>query len=208
MFKYPRTLHLPFSKGKTVDDKVLSDCSCFEGKEIVATIKFDGENTTAYANGHIHARSLDSANHPSRNWVKGFLSTKIIELPQGWRICGENLYAKHSIHYKNLKSYFYMFSVWNSDNECLSWDDTIIWSELLEIVLVPVLYRGLWDEEIIKKLYNKQIDNNECEGFVVRLARSFSYENFVSSVGKYVRTDHVQTNDHWMYSKIIKNDLS
>lgn len=36
---------------------------------VVITEKMDGENTTLYRDG-LHARSLDSRHHPSRNWVK------------------------------------------------------------------------------------------------------------------------------------------
>lgn len=41
----------------------------FLGQEVVVTEKIDGENTTMYPD-HIHARSLDSNHHPSRNIVK------------------------------------------------------------------------------------------------------------------------------------------
>lgn len=43
-YKYPRTYHLSSSPGKTSDDKVISDMSEFEGKEVVVTEKMDGEN--------------------------------------------------------------------------------------------------------------------------------------------------------------------
>ena len=58
-YKYPRTPHLPWSPGKTNDDKVLKDTSHFLGKEIVMSLKMDGEATTLY-NNHMHARSIDS----------------------------------------------------------------------------------------------------------------------------------------------------
>ena len=54
--KYGRTMHLPFSPGIHDDDKALKDCSQFFGKQVICTEKADGENTTAYANGHVHAR--------------------------------------------------------------------------------------------------------------------------------------------------------
>ncbi len=38
-------------------------------KTVIATLKLDGENTTMYSD-HIHARSLDSAHHPSRTMIK------------------------------------------------------------------------------------------------------------------------------------------
>lgn len=66
--KYPRTLHLPWSLGRTSDDKVLSSMDHFSGREVVVTEKMDGENTTIYSDG-LHARSTTSQRHPSRSWV-------------------------------------------------------------------------------------------------------------------------------------------
>lgn len=124
LYKYPRTFHLPWSEGATQDDKITNDLSLFE-KEIVVTIKMDGENTTCYSD-YIHARSLDSRNHVSRNWVKAFHATFKHNIPIGWRICGENLFAQHSIRYDNLESYFYLFSIWDDNNNCLNWADTLV----------------------------------------------------------------------------------
>lgn len=206
--KYGRTYHLPWSKGITSDDKIMRDTSLFERKWVILTEKMDGENTSMYTD-YIHARSIDSNNHPSRNWVKGFWSTFAHDIPNGWRICGENLYAKHSIHYTKengnpLKSYFYMFSVWDELNYCLSWDETVEWAFLLGIELVPVIYEGIWDEDVIK---NIKINDNS-EGYVVRLKDSFHYSEFRNSIAKNVRANHVQTSQHWTKSKIIKNDIT
>ena len=83
----------------------------------------DGENTSLYQNAY-HARSVESRGHPSRSRVKSFHAQIQGDIPSGWRICGENLYATHSIKYENLKSYFLGFSVWNEQNMCLSWEET------------------------------------------------------------------------------------
>lgn len=106
--KYPRSYHLPWSEGKTKDDRTIPDCSQFEGKEVVVTVKLDGENTSIYPD-YIHARSIDGRNHWSRSWVKNLQGRIGYQLDQGWRICGENLYAKHSIKYDDLEDYFYVF---------------------------------------------------------------------------------------------------
>ena len=71
--KYPRTWHLPWSPGATKDDRVLPDTAHFNSQEVVVTVKMDGENTTLYPD-YLHARSLDSRNHPSRNWIKNLHS--------------------------------------------------------------------------------------------------------------------------------------
>lgn len=73
--KYPRTLHLPSSEGITNSDKVLTDVSVLHNKYWIITEKMDGENTTMMKDC-IYARSLDSINHPSRNWVVGLQGCK------------------------------------------------------------------------------------------------------------------------------------
>lgn len=204
--KYPRTYHLPWSMTKSKDDRVLENCDQFKGKEVVVTLKFDGENTTMY-NDYIHARSINSGNHESRNFVKRTHSQIMADIPENWRICGENVYAKHSIHYKDLDAYFYIFSVWNNQNMCLSWDETKEYSQLFDLPTVPVLYEGIFNENIIKKLAQTHFEGNEMEGYVVRLKESFSYKDFKKSMAKYVRANHVTTHGHWMRQQVIPNLL-
>lgn len=203
--KYPRTHHLPFSPGATSDDKMLRSCDHFEGREVVVTMKMDGENCSLYTDG-FHARSLDSRHHPSRDWVAQFHAEVGYNIPQGWRVCGENLYARHSIAYTDLPSFFLGFSVWNELNQSLSWDDTLEMLELLGIQSVPVLYRGPFDEAAIRKLVTT-LDLARQEGVVVRITDAFHYDDFSKSVAKWVRPAHVQTETHWMHAAIVPNRL-
>lgn len=203
--KYPRTYHLPWSEGLQDDDRMMESTSTFIGRDVVVTEKLDGENTSMYTN-HIHARSLDSRNHPSRNWVKNFWSGIAYNIPEGYRICGENMFAQHSIPYTNLGTYFFGFSVWNQDI-CLSWEETLRWFDLLGITPVPILYYGAYDEQLVQNLW-KGVDPSKHEGYVVRLADSFTLQEFRSSVGKFVRKNHVQTPNHWMHdTSITQNGL-
>ena len=205
--KYPRTYHLPWSKGIGKDDKVHKNMNNFLDKRVIVTTKLDGENTSLYKN-YYHARSVDSKNHPSRNWAKALHATFAHDIPEGWRVCCENLYAKHSIHYDNLKSYLYGISVWNDRNECLSWDESIEWFSLLGIPSVPVIYDGIYDEQKIMDLYDEDKDWETKEGYVLRLFDRFSYSKFKDSVGKYVRVNHITENNHnWMNKAIVPNKL-
>jgi hypothetical protein len=203
-YKYPRTPHLPWSLSVTSDDKVLQNIDHFLNKQVIVTEKRDGENTTWYRD-YTHARSIDSNNHPSRNINKRQWNDIRHEIPESYRICGENLYAKHSIYYKNLSSYFEVFSIWNQDNVCLSWNDTIEWCALLKLQIVPVIYKGIFDESLIKTF---KLDLENTEGYVIRLSEAFTYKDFSKSVAKFVRSNHVQTSEHWTNEKIIPNILS
>ena len=201
--KYPRTLHLPWSESISSDDKVLESVEVFLGKRVVVTEKMDGENTTLYSD-YIHARSLDSRHHISRDWVKGLWSSIKHNIPEGWRVCGENLYARHSISYNFLESYFLVFSIWDG-MLCLGWEDTISYSLMLGLRTVPILYIGEFSESVIKGLWRGR--NSNSEGYVVRLHESFNYSEFSNCVGKFVRQNHIQTGDSWSSSEVVKNSL-
>lgn len=211
--KYPRTYHLMCSESVGKDDRTLKSYDIFEGQQVVVTLKMDGENTTMYRD-NIHARSLDSKYHESRWWVNKLQSEIGHDIPEGWRICGENLYAKHTIQYQFLTSYFLVFSIWNDNNECLDWDDTLGWCDLLGLRHVPVLYEGIWNEKSILDNFPRNYEGDPCEGFVVRLRGSFQYGNFRSSVAKYVakkfRQDMEGTLDNfkpWYLRSVIRNQL-
>lgn len=207
-YKYPKTPHVPWSPGATNDDKIIQDLSPFEGKHVVVTLKMDGEATTMYPD-HIHARSIDSRDHPSRHWVKALHSSIKHTMPEGLRICGENLFAKHSIYYDDLPSYFMAYSVW-SPKECLDWHSTLFWTNKFNLEVVPVLWQGDWSykcnmEELLTALFEPYKDTHE--GYVVRTYEEFKYEDFGLYVAKYVRANHVQTDKHWLNKPIVKNNL-
>ena len=206
LYKYPRTPHLPWSETKSDrDDKVLSSLDHFVGLEVVVTEKLDGENTSMYP-AHYHARSMESKNHPSRTLLKQHHASLRHNIPEGWRLCGENVYARHSIYYDRLTAYFFVIGIYNQDNICISWDETLEYAALLALPTVPVLYEGVWDEEAIRALWPRpSVFGDTCEGYVVRTRKGFSHVDFSSNVAKYVRKNHVQTSAHWMLEAVVPN---
>ncbi|MGW1881177.1 RNA ligase family protein [Streptomyces sp. NPDC001970] len=200
---YPRTPHLPWSPGAAADDTRVVDLSGLVGREVVVTEKLDGENTTLYADG-LHARSLDSAHHPSRAWVKALQGRIGHGIPAGWRICGENLYARHSLAYEELESWFYGFSVWDGAGRCLDWDRTEGFLRGLGVPVPAVLWRGVFDEKALRGI---KPETARQEGYVVRTADGFPADEFARRVAKWVRPGHVQTDTHWMHSAVVENGL-
>ena len=194
--KYPRSYHLSWSPGVTKDDRVQHDLSVCEGEEVVVTRKLDGENTTMYGD-HIHARSLEYAPRVDRDRVKALHATIAHEIPDGWRICGENLWAEHSIRYEDLPAVFFVFSIWNERNECLSWDETVAYAGMLGLRTVPLLYRGSWDEALLRKFVAAPHFSPEAEGYVVRTTTGFRFSEFRRRLLKWVRPGHVRTQAHW-----------
>lgn len=201
--KYPRTYHLPWSH-PTKDDKVIRSVKHFEGKHVIVTEKMDGECTTMYTDG-LHARSVDGQSRTDQTWVRNFWAQHGYDIPLGMRVCGENMYAQHSIHYDDLETYFYGFSMWEHDT-CLSFEDTVEWFQLLNIVHVPVLYYGPWHEGTMKHLA-ASLDTEKEEGYVVRIMDSFKLKDFSTSVAKYVRPNHVRTNKQWT-REFVPNKLA
>ncbi len=207
--KPPRTYHLPWSPGVTKSDRIMAeeDVAALLRSEVVITEKMDGENTSLYWDG-LHARSLDMDPHPSRDRLKALHATIQHDIPKGWRICGENVYAKHSIHYHNLTAHFLVFGIWERD-VCLSWRDTQEYAALLGLETVPVIYQGICpSEEWVRLLYKETSGGDECEGYVIRPTAGFVMRNFRRKVGKYVRAGHVQQDAHnWKRQPVVPNGL-
>ncbi|MEV8419111.1 RNA ligase family protein [Streptomyces niveus] len=199
---YPRTVHVPWSPGVGSDDVRGGDLDGLRGREVVVTEKMDGENTTLYRDG-LHARSLDSGHHPSRAWVKALQGRIGALIPDGTRVCGENLYARHSIAYEELESWFYGFSVWDGE-WCLGWDETVRVLRRLGIPAPRVLWRGVFDERALRGL---KLDPARQEGYVVRTVEGFVREEFGRRLAKWVRPHHVQTDTHWMHAAVVENGL-
>lgn len=196
--KYPRTPHLPNSPGASNDDRILKDTTHFDNKEVVVSLKFDGENTTL-TRDYLHARSLNDKPHWSKTWIKNFHGTISHTIPEGMRIIVENLYAAHSIEYNDLLSYAYGLSVWEGQ-KCLSWPESENWFKIFGITPVMPFYWGIWDADIIHQIFSSGDLIKNHEGYVVRLAGEFEHGDFVKSVAKWVRANHVGNNDeHWFH---------
>ena len=199
--KYPRTPHLP---GSNMDsDDIACSYENFKDKEVVASLKLDGANTTI-GKDYVHGRSLEYKSHESRNHMKE-LQAKI-----GWqlddlRICGENMYAVHTLKYNNLESYFYVISIWKGET-CLSWKETVEICYLLDLIHVPVIYEGVFDLLAIEN--NFKPFSKEHEGYVIRLKDEFSYNDFSKSVAKYrVSSFDNSKSVNFFNKKVIKNQL-
>lgn len=235
-YKFPRIPHFSFSKNLQNDDKMLPSTEGFVGKNVVVSIKIDGENTSGYSDA-IHARSIDSRSHPSRNWIKSLHAKIKHQIPDGWRVCMENTYALHSLYYTELESYAYAFNIFDEENYCLDWDTTKEFAHYLGLKTVPIIYDGPWDEEKIKNLEvktdafkgwtpkenikdfaefrklilsGKNIEDfadETQEGYVCRVVDCFHYDDYSKCVAKYVRKSHVKSSDNWMWDVVIPNKL-
>lgn len=211
--KYERTYHLPWSPGKTSDDKVQTDYwrHLSRMNQIVLTEKLDGENNClsrhgVFARSHAAPTTSPWTARLRERWahIKGDLG----EL----EIFGENVYAVHSIEYTRLEDYFFVFGARYLD-QWLGWEEVCFYADALGLPVVPVL--GVLPVPADEQTFNKMvlefaspesmfgsIDANTglpCsrEGVVVRDFHSFPVGQLSTHVLKYVRKDHVQTTEHW-----------
>lgn len=211
--KYPRTPHFPWSPGGTKDDRHLTSIEGFIGIDLVITEKMDGSNV-CFTKDYMYARSHGGTpKHKSFDLAKSLHSTIRHIISPDISIFGEWCYAVHSIQY-TLPNYFLMFGIRNDKTQqWFSWSDVEEYSKNLNLLTVPVLWKGTVNSkqeliDITTTLSNdKSKYGNEREGIVVRPADAFSNDSFKHLVAKIVRKNHVSTTEHWKFKKIEKQNM-
>lgn len=120
------------------------------------------------------------------------------------------MFARHTIKYNNLEDLFLLHSAWNGKT-CLSWKDTLYISSELNIAIVPLLYEGIYDEDIVKSFNDlNEYNNDVVEGYVVRNADQYDYMDSDNNIAKFV-SNRFKINDsskHWHFQSIERNEVS
>ena len=214
--KYPRTFHLPWSPGGTSDDKRLVDVAGLVGAELVMTEKLDGSNLT-FTRSSVFARSHSGPPaHPSFARAKAIHAAIAHAIPLGLSVFAEYCYAVHSIAYDALPEHALIFGVREDDRDrgdWWSWDETTRLAEELGLPTVPPLFRGIVATERELERTTTRLSaapssfGGAREGVVVRVAGAIAGDVFARSIGKWVRSDHVQTDEHWQHQAIVPQRL-
>jgi hypothetical protein len=189
---------------------------------IVITEKLDGENTWLNEWGVFSRSHAAPSFDPWSNflWERWEINKDKFK---GLEVFGENLYAVHAINYSGLNDHFYVFAIREGDF-WFSWDEVEFYADVLELQTVPVLFTGTINDLVLLSTHgqateilpNKVLENYilQCvsensflcdpslyasprEGLVVRIAEGFPNSEFYSSVFKWVRPHHVQSEEHW-----------
>lgn len=212
--KYGRTYHFPFSPGTTSDDRFnhtyWEDIQRME--TLVHTEKLDGENNCfnqfgVFARSHVAPTTSPWTSQLRERWelMKNDLGN--IEL------FGENLYAVHSIEYKHIEEYYFVFAVRQLD-KWLSWEEVKFYAAMFDLPTVPELAieptKDLtkealqikiesWakEESVFGSLNPFTDEDSTREGVVTRNKEEYPVEEFMHNVFKYVRKGHVKTDEHW-----------
>lgn len=205
--KYPRSFHFPFSEGATSDDKTSKDYSFLENEEIVILEKLDGQNS-GVSKYDVFARSHSTPTElPWDKPIIELFKNKKNMIGEDEFVFGESMVGIHSLEYKKLESYYYIFGVRVKD-EWLSWDDVEEYAYCLDLPTVPIIKKGIYTDiktevlELVQQpsmldAYDTETGEEMMEGVVVRKTCSFKDENFSKNLLKWVRKDHVKTNEHW-----------
>ena len=220
--KYNRTFHLPWSEGCTNDDKMAKSVDSLIGVSLVITEKMDGSNTSLEKAGCFSRTHAGPPTHKSFDQLKALHASLQYMIPDDLQFFGEWCYAKHSIEYSELPSYFLLFGI----RELMVDEDdftTPFWHPWINIEgfaagmnlhTVPVLYRNIKvsSEKELKEITDFAMTKPSSyggirEGVVVRLMDGFDDDQFPESVMKCVRANHVQTTEHWKDQVITKNKL-
>lgn len=212
--KYPRTFHLPWSAGCTNDDKRQDDVAGLLGCDIVITEKMDGSNVCMEHDACFARTHSGPPNHPSFDAFKQLHAQVKFFIPKSVQVCGEWLYALHSIKYESLPSYFMTFGIRNvKDMYWEGWDMVEMWADELHVDTVPVLDKTkITSAKALLDLCDKHMKEpsrcgGEREGLVIRTAKGYSTDDFSKNILKIVRADHVQTTEHWKNQEITRNGL-
>ncbi len=210
--KYGRTFHYPFSPGTTSDDRInhayWDDLSKIE--TLVHTEKLDGENTCLNQYGVFARSHAAPTRHPWANYLKE--RWEVIKNDLGdLEIFGENLYAIHSIEYLNIETHFYVFAVRYLDT-WLSWEEVKFYAGLLDFQVVPEIailqpdHQTNFETEALdivsqESAFKSQDVHSQVpctmEGIVSRNTNAYPVLDFKQNVFKYVRKNHVKTDEHW-----------
>lgn len=130
---------------------------------------------------------------------------------------GKSLSEYFENEYGN-RVYFQIFGVYNMEFDFwYSWPETEKIADELGFPTVPVIdVSGNKDKpmyvnknQFYEDVYEKaqEVIGNGGEGVVVRSKYPFHYGEFRKRVGKYVRKNHVKSEEHWSHKQILPNRI-
>ena len=229
--KYPRTPHLFGSTG-TSDDKHLGDeeSRLFVADEsLIVEEKIDGTNVGIHfttsgqlvlqCRGHL----ITTGMHPQYDLFKQWTAVKrdMLEdrLQDRYILFGEWLYAKHSIHYRQLPHYFFEFDIYDKEAEqFLSLERRLELVDGTGIQTVPVVHRGAIDKDDLPTLirpscFDSEFENpttNRTDNIMEGLYMRTELNGSVTGRAKFVRPEfieRVKLSEHWQHKALVPNLL-
>jgi len=229
--KYPRTPHLFGSKG-TDDDKHLSEAESVRflaDESLIVEEKIDGTNVGIHfsesgslvlqCRGHLVMEGM----HPQYDLFKQWATVKrpVLEerLECRYILFGEWMYARHSVHYRQLPHYFFEFDVFDKEEGAfVSLDRRQALLAGSGVHMVPVVHEGSIRRKQLEKLigpssFDSLFENpttgrteNVMEGLYLRTES----QGVVTGRAKFVRPEFIEKvkeSTHWQRQPMVPNLL-
>ena len=232
ILKYPRTRHIEGSRLQKGDEDLKQiPFSTIKNKYIVIEEKVDGANCAISFdnNGNLLLQSRGhylTGGYRERHynlfkqWANNYQCELYEVLGERYIMYGEWLYAKHSIYYDNLPSYFLEFDVYDKENKTfLSTDKRRELLKDLDVISVPVLARGKFNkiEDVLKYLgdsnyitiNHRENLKNEVLKYNQDVDRIFKEtENTMSMEGLYIKVEeNGEVVDYDIFESVIKSKI-
>lgn len=220
-FRFPQTPHITWlSEGMPRDDKLLSpaDLEEFLSHELIVEEKIDGANLgfSISPEGKLQAQNRGSfidLDDPYGQWkpIRWWLSTVRYALKDALgpnlMLFGEWCYARHTVNYTRLPSYFVAFDVYDREAGAFwSVARRNAFAAELGIMVVPERARGQFDlDGLIALLGESVLTEGPAEGIYVRQEDG----DWLKQRAKLVRAEFVQAiEEHWSKRGIEENQLA
>ncbi len=218
-FKFPTTPHLTiFGTGSVREDKVLTERERdeFLQHELIVEEKIDGANLGISFDGsgevHVQNRGTYLSKPYQGQWKKldEWLSLKLDRffdvLHDQYILFGEWCFARHSVIYDSLPSWFVGFDIYDKQNrQFLSCRMRNNLFRQMKICQTPLLGRGRFSLLELKALFKKSLfSKTASEGLYLRYDKGI----WLGARAKLVRPEFVQAIEiHWSRNGIIPNKL-
>ena len=170
--KYPRTPHLFGSTG-TDDDKHLSEAESLRfvaDESLIVEEKIDGTNVGIHfsddgalvlqCRGHLITEGM----HPQYDLFKQWAAVKRHalekQLENRFILFGEWVYARHSVHYRQLTHYFFEFDIYDKQRGVfLDLSSRLSLIDGTGIHTVPVIHTGVVSRDDLNNLIGPAVDS-------------------------------------------------
>lgn len=229
--KYPRTPHLFGSTG-TDDDKHMGEEESLQfiaDKSLIIEEKLDGTNVGIHfqADGEMvlqcRGHLITEGMHPQYDLFKQWAAVKRFgledRLADQFILFGEWLYARHSVHYRQLSHYFFEFDIYDKQTESfLSLEKRLALLDGIGIETVPVLQAGRIHRDDLESLIGPSAFDSQFENPVTKQTDSLmeglylrtESDDAVSGRAKFVRPEFVEKvkqSTHWQHQTMVPNLL-
>lgn len=230
--KYPRTPHLFGSKG-TDDDKHLSErdsAKFIADPTLIIEEKLDGTNVGIHfddrgelvlqCRGHLITPGMHPQYDLFKQWCQVKREVLLERLEKRYILFGEWMYAKHTIHYRQLSHYFFEFDIYDKEAEhFLSYPQRMKILYQSGIQTVPIVRKGaikrkMLTELIVESAFDSHFEHpttRRTDSLMEGLYLRIEDETAVTGRAKFVRPEFVEKikkSTHWQQQTLVPNLLA